>query len=87
MHMDLVLSYCLPESRDPLTFLHTYTYTNVRTPTPTNIHTTRFLGIIITTPGSSRNPANPLFTLTIFITSCKVPSGVVPDKETVGHFL
>jgi len=87
MHKDLVLPYRLPASRDLHTFLHTYTYTNVRTPAPTQIHTTRFLRIIITTPGHSRNPANPLFARTTFITSCRVPSGVVPDKETVGRFL
>lgn len=85
--MDLVLSYYLPTSRDLHTFLHTYTYTNVRKLTPTNIHTTRFLGVIITTPGRLRNPANPLFTRTIFITSYQVPSGVVPNNETLGRFL
>jgi len=87
MHMNLVLSYCLPASRDLHTFLHTYTYTNVGILTPTNIHNTRFLSIIITKPGRLKNPANPLFTRTIFITSCKVPFGLAPDKETIGHFL
>jgi hypothetical protein len=68
-----------------LSYTHTPTQTYLHP--LTHLHTSRFLGIIITTPGRSRNPANPLFTRTIFITSCQVPSGVVPNKETVSRFL